>query len=297
MDLNNIYALDKNLIAAAFDRAAREYEARAVLQFTVAERMIERLDLFKIKPRLIVDVGSGSGHGARLLARYYKGSQVIALDLSTGMLMQARRLAPRFRSPFRYVSGDAECLPIEGTCVDMIYSNLTLQWCNDLDRAFGEFRRVLKPSGLLLFSTFGPDTLKELRASWATVDDKVHVHHFIDMHDLGDALIRAGFSSPVMDVENFTLTYRDLTSLMRDLKALGASNVSLGRRQTLTGKNAFGKVAGAYEAYRRDQCLPATHEVVYGHAWAPERHTRPQDGSTVASFPISRISRIKDRRY
>jgi malonyl-CoA O-methyltransferase len=158
---------------------------------------------------------------------------------------------------------------------------------------FHEFKRVLKPNGLLMFSTFGPDTLKELRSSWAEIDKRTHVHTFFDMHDIGDALIRAGLSGPVLDVEHFTLTYKDLHALMHDLKVLGASNVSMGRHRGLTGKTTLVKVAQAYERYRRDGVLPATHEVVYGHAWAPEHGARPQDGSTVATFPVARLTRTR----
>jgi len=135
--------------------------------------------------------------------------------------------------------------------------------------------RVLAPGGLLMFSTFGPDTLKELRDAFRSVDRYTHVHRFIDMHDVGDALIACGFADPVMDMEILTLTYADVRELMRDLKAIGAHNVTRGRPATLTGKSQLAKVAQNYEAARRDGRLPATFEVIYGHAWKPQPRVGP----------------------
>lgn len=287
------YRLDKRGIAQAFDRAAAGYEQQAVLQRTVAERMVERLEVVRIKPNWVLDVGGGTGYAARLLSKRYPHARILLLDLSHEMLLEARRRAPRFFSHERYVQGDAEALPLSAASADMIFSSLTLQWCNKLDQVFREFRRILKVDGLVMLSTLGPDTLKELRRSWAEVDDDPHVHAFVDMHDLGDALIRAGFSSPVLDVERFTLTYKDLYALMRDLKALGASNRSMARRRGLTGKTSLAKLQQGYEHHRREGLLPATYEVVYGHAWVPEQDTRPQDGSTVATFPLAELRRSR----
>lgn len=289
------YRLDKRQIALAFNRAAATYEQRAVLQHTVVERMVERLELIKIEPAWLLDVGGGTGYSARLLSRRYKQARILVFDLAHNMLLEARRRAPWFFSRERYVCGDAESLPFARGSVDMIFSNLTLQWCNDLDQVFREFRRALKVNGLLMFSTFGPDTLKELRLSWAEVDEAPHVHAFIDMHDIGDALIRTGFGSPVLDVEYFTLTYQDVYALMRDLKSLGASNRSLARRRGLTSRESLTKVIHAYERYRHEGVLPATYEVVYGHAWVPEYGTRPQDGSTVAIFPLAQLRRSRPK--
>lgn len=291
------YRLDKRGIAQAFDRAAAGYEQQAVLQRTVAERMVERLEVIRIEPDWVLDVGGGTGYAARLLSKRYPRARILLLDLSHEMSLEARRRAPRFFSHERYVQGDAEALPLSATSVDMIFSSLTLQWCNDLDQVFREFRSVLKVNGLVMLSTLGPDTLKELRWSWAEVDDShPHVHAFVDMHDLGDALIRAGFSSPVLDVEHFILTYRDLYALMRDLKALGASNRSMARRRGLTGKRSLAKLQQGYEHYRREGLLPATYEVVYGHAWVPGQDTRPQDGSTVATFPLAELRHSRRER-
>jgi malonyl-CoA O-methyltransferase len=163
----------------------------------------------------------------------------------------------------------------------MVWSNLALQWVNDPPRTFAEMRRVLMPGGLLMFSTFGPDTLKELRQTFGTLDGHAHVNRFLDMHDIGDALMRAGFAAPVMDMEKVTLTYDDLAGLMRDLKALGAHNANQGRGRGLLGKSAWQRLQQQYEALRRDGKLPATYEVVYGHAWKGEKKPAPGEAQVV----------------
>jgi malonyl-CoA O-methyltransferase len=158
-------------------------------------------------------------------------------------------------------------LPLATASVDLVFSNLMLQWCDDVPGALAEVRRVLSPGGLFACSTFGPDTLHELRASWATVDADSHVNRFLDLHDVGDALVRAGFVEPVLDVERVVLTYPDSFALMRDLKAIGAHNATRGRPRGLTGRARMDRMSAAYERFRRDGRVPATFEVLYATAW------------------------------
>ena len=271
--------LDKKAIRTAFTRAATHYDAAAVLQREIADRLLARLDYMRIAPQRVLDLGCGTGYATGLLARRYPRARVAAVDVAPAMagVAQAHAFA---RLPFglgrvlrrsRFVTGDAEALPFADASFDLIFSSLTLQWC-DPDAVFRECRRVLKPGGLLLFTTFGPDTLKELRAAWRAVDSDPHVHAFIDMHDLGDALVRAHFADPVMDVEPLTLTYPDVPGVLRDLKSIGAHNAAAARRATLTGKAHFARFVQAYEVFRRaDGRLPASYETVYGHAFAPTR--------------------------
>lgn len=262
------FLLDRRQLRAAFERAAPDYDAAAVLQREVAGRLLERLELTAIQPVRMLDLGCGTGKNLRALQRFYPQARLVAGDLAFNMLIVARhRFGWWRRLPF--VCMDAARLPFAARSFDLIYCNLALQWCADLDRAFIEMRRVLAPHGLLLFSTFGPDTLKELRAAWREVDTFTHVHRFIDMHDIGDALVRAGFVEPVMDVEYLTLTYADVRSLMTDLKKIGAHNVSAGRPRGLGGRSRLRKLADAYEPFRRQGHLPATYEVAYGTAWTP----------------------------
>ena len=274
--------LEKSRIRTSFDAAADHYDDVAILQREIGNRMLERLDLVKLQPEIILDIGAGTGVCTHLLGKRYTKSCVIAFDLAPNMLKHARQRCGFFQKFFskrHFLCGDVELLPLADNSVDFIFSNATLQWCADLDHTFSELKRVLRPGGLLMFSTFGPDTLKELRQSWNAADINtngpageaaVHVNDFIDMHDIGDAMLRASFSDPVMDVENFILTYPDVYQLMRELKTLGAHNVANNRRHTLTGKTRIKKMVAAYETLRIDGNLPVTYEVVYGHAWAPE---------------------------
>lgn len=288
--------LDKRAVRHAFDRAASTYDAHAVLQREICDRMAERLQFLKFTPHTILDAGCGTGYGSRKLLAHYPKARLVALDIAPAMLRAARsrnpgwqRLLPWLaRSRASYVCGDLESLPLKPAGVDMLWSNLALQWCNDLDAAFAGMHRVLAPDGLLMFSTFGPDTLKELRQAFGQLDGDPHVSRFTDMHDIGDALVRAGFSAPVMDMDIVTLTYDDLASLMRDLKDIGAHNAAAGRRQGLMGKGEWQRLQALYETFRREGKLPATYEVIYGHAWRGEAPL--PDGGQVVKFVDSRHS-------
>jgi malonyl-CoA O-methyltransferase len=251
----------------SFDRAAVTYDAAAVLQADVRRSLLERLDLTQLEPRVVLDVGAATGQGARALKRRYPGAQVIAIDSSAGMLRVAARRRAWFR-PFGLLCADATRLPFADASVDVAFSNLLLPWC-DPDALFAELRRVLAPRGLLTLTGLGPDTLKELRAAWAAVDGHVRVGEFLDMHDVGDALVRAGFAAPVLDVERYTLRYSDVHALAADLKATGARNGATARLKGLTSPRKFAAMQRAYEAHREDGRLPATCEVVFAQAWAP----------------------------
>ena len=286
--MNDVYRIDKARVRASFDRAAQSYDAAAVLQKEVRERMLSRLDIIKIAPQTIVDAGCGTGHASVALAKRFAASHVISLDIALGMLKKTRASQPPIMHWMKRMLGlsrqnvlcaDIENLPLAAGSVDLVWSNLAVQWCNDLDLAFKESHRVLQPGGLLMFSTFGPDTLKELRLAATADPDYVHVSRFIDMHDIGDALVRAGFTAPVLDVEHFVLTYDDVIGVMRDLKAIGAHNAAEGRRRGLEGKGFLHKLTEGYERFRQDGKLPATFEVVYGHAWKPEPGIQAADGS------------------
>lgn len=291
--MSEAFYTDKARVRASFERAAASYDGAAVLQREVSDRMGERLQLIRHAPLTVLDAGCGTGYGAAALRARYPQARVIELDLAHAMLLASRErqqaeagfLGRWLKKPAPQVCADIEALPLADASVDMIWSNLALQWLNEPDRVFAEFQRVLKPDGLLMFSTLGPDTLFELRTAFAGLDRATHVNQFIDMHDIGDALSRAGFAQPVMDMEKIVMTYGRVRDVMRDLKAIGAHNATAGRRQGLTGKHFWQQVEAAYEAFRRDGVLPATYEVVYGHAWrgAPRSKTLP-DGRQVVEF-------------
>lgn len=289
--------LDRRAVRAAFARAAARYDAAAVLQREIAERLLARLDYMRLAPQAILDLGCGTGYATPRLARRYRAARVVGADLASAMLRAARaRSQPRL--PFglgerfsrcRFLVADAETLPFADRSFDLVYSNLMLQWC-DPERVFRECRRVLRPGGLLLFTSFGPDTLQELRAAWRAVDTQAHVHEFLDMHDVGDTLARVRFADPVMDVEQLTLSYPDVGGVLRDLKDIGAHNAAATRSPGLTGKTRFARFRAAYEAYRgSDGRIPASYEVVYGHAWAPLTEPRPRSSEVV--IPFSQIGR------
>jgi malonyl-CoA O-methyltransferase len=293
-DDGDAYALDALAVRRAFDRASSTFDAAAVLHGEVRDNLLARLDLMAVTPGVAMDIGTGTGHGAKALIRRYPKALVIALDVAPRMLLAAAQRQSWLRR-FARVCGDAERLPLAAGSVDLILSNLMLQWC-DLDAVFAECRRVLAPRGLLSFTTLGPDTLRELRSAWGAVDSRTHVHRFIDMHDIGDALVRAGFASPVLDVERYTLSYLDTRRVAADLKATGAHNAARGRPRGLTGRHRFAQVQAAYEAYRQDGRLPATYEVVFGHAWAPAG-AAPRPASAGASVSLEEIKQqLRARR-
>jgi malonyl-CoA O-methyltransferase len=284
------FRIDAARVRRSFGRAAPGYDAAAVLQARVRAELLERLELVQLQPALVLDLGAGPGQATIELKRRYRASQVVALDLAEGMLREAKRRQTLLRR-FHRVCADAAALPVRDGSADLVFSNLMLQWCNDPDAVFRECRRVLKPGGLLTFTTFGPDTLVELRRAWAEADGRTHVNRFIDMHDLGDALLRAGLAEPVMDVERFTLTYAEVRDLMRDLKGIGARNATAGRPKGLTGKATLAAMVGAYETRRCEGRLPATFEVVYGQAWCPVAAPRHAEQGGEIRVPVSRIGR------
>ncbi len=288
------HTLEKRWLRRSFERAASSYDGCAVLQREVCERMYSRLIYIKHDPVFILDAGSGTGFGSRKLQEHYQQATLIPLDIALSMHIQARTHQPEStilpkwlewlstgkRSRQYPVCADIEQLPLRDACVDMIWSNLALQWCNDLKQTFSEAYRALSAGGLLMFSTFGPDTLKELRQAFKTADRYHHVNRFTDMHDIGDLLVHCGFSLPVMDMEYVTLTYDDVRDIMHDLKAIGAHNVTHGRQRGLMGKGIWQQVTAQYETLRQQGKLPATYEIVYGHAWKPESRPSPLKAST-----------------
>ena len=253
-------ALDARAARRRFGRAAAGYEGAARLESEVAARLSERLDVVKIAPHRILDAGSGPGRDARALAKRFAGKEVIALDYALPMLPRPRFFDRLLRRGVVPLVADMERLPLEAGSVELVWSNMALHWLNDPLAAFREFSRVLVPDGLVMFSTLGPDTLKELRAAGA--DSRVHA--FIDMHDLGDMLVAAGLTSPVMEMEVLTIDYRSGARLLDDLRASGQTNARADRPRGLAGRRFGERLRAALEATPR-----ITYEVVYGHAWKP----------------------------
>ena len=284
-------SFDPRHVRRAFSRAAASYDAAAALQREVEKRLLESLDYLEDRqPQVVLDVGSGTGHATAAMKKRWPKAQVIALDLAEPMLREAKKQAGWWK-PFTRVCADAQALPLLDQSVDVIYSNLCLQWVEDLPAVFAGFRRVLKPGGLLLCSTFGPETLIELRDAFSQADAVPHVSRFAPIAQFGDALMMAGFRDPVLDRDLFTLTYDDLPALMAELRALGATNARLDRRRALTGPGRFKAAAAAYEPMRRaDGKLPSSWDVIYAHAWAPQAGAPIREqGQDIAAVPLSAI--------
>jgi len=289
--------VDARAVRRAFGRAAATYDASAVLQREVGSRMSQRLDYVKLAPAAILDAGCGTGEAVGELAARYPGARVVALDVALPMVAAARRRSRTGRTVLRrllrplagghatrapsFVCGDINALPFAGVSVDLVWSNLALQWVNDLPRAFAEFRRVLTVGGLLSFTTFGPDTLREVRAAFAGLDASTHTNRFVDMHDIGDMLVNAGFADPVMDMEHVTLTFESPRALVAELKAIGATNRTRGRPRALMGRARWSRAMQRLQALARDGRIPATFEVVYGHAWKVAPRTTPEGHAIV----------------
>ncbi len=280
---------DSRQLRRAFGRAAPNYAAVAVLQREVESRLLEQLDYVETAPARVLDIGSGPGIASTALRRRWPKAEVVSLDLALPMLQQQR--GGWLRKPLR-INADAQALPIVEQSIDLIFSSLCLQWVEDLPATLAGFRRVLRPGGMLLFSTFAEQTLIELRDAFAATDDApTHVSPFLPLQRIGDAVLAAGFRDPVVDADRFTLTYRDPRELMRELRAIGANNALTTRRRSLTGKARMQRALAAYERERQpDGRLPATWEVGYVHAWGPQPGQPIRSGNVdVASFPAAAL--------
>ncbi|MDJ0880773.1 MAG: malonyl-ACP O-methyltransferase BioC [Gammaproteobacteria bacterium] len=268
MDLLNPPRLDKKAIKKSFNRSARSYDKSAVLQAEILNRLLERLQYIKLEPRVVLDLGCGTGQAIRGLKKRYPKAHVLALDMADEMLSCARQQYGMFERKW-LVNADMEQLPLCNNSVDLVFSNLALQWSNDLHQALNEFKRVGRAGGLLMFTTFGVNTLKEMRHSFMKIDPATpRVHQFMDMHDIGDMMVAAGLAEPVMDMESLTMKYQTFTDLTADLKAIGATNAESTRSRGLMTAHKLNRLQEAYESIAYiDNHYQATYEVIYGHAW------------------------------
>lgn len=257
---------DKESIAQSFDQLAANFEANALLQQEVASRLFERLELMNVSPKNVLDAGCGTGYCSRILKKRYPKSKITAIDLSLGMIEQAKSLNGFF-SKVDYQVADIEQLPFDTNSFDVVFSNMAVHWLKDQKKLFVELNRVLKPGGLLIFSTLGPDTLIELSETWQQIDDNTRLWNFYDMHIIGDHVYNASFDNTVIDRDVITLTYKTFKGLINDLKSVGARKLLVPSRTPLT-KFRWQKLKQTYNQFRWDDGqLPLTTEVVYGHAW------------------------------
>ena len=283
--------LDQRQVRRGFDRAAASFDAAAALPAEVRTRLLGSLDyLDDTVPAVVLDLGSGTGHAAAAMKKRWPKSQVLALDLSLPMLRESRRQAGWWR-PFPRLCADARALPLADGSVDLVFANLSLAWMEDLPAVFAGLRRVLRPGGLLLCSSFGPETLGELQAAFTGEHEPPQPIPLLPIAGFGDAMVAAGFRDPVLDRDLFTLTWPDLRALLRELRATGMGNALARRRRGLTGRGRFAAASAACEALRDEQGrLPSTWEVIYAHAWAPAPGAPIREGGhDVASVPLAQI--------
>lgn len=283
------FALRSQDVRRRFDRAAAHFDTADFVHRFTRDGLLARLQPMLIEPKTIVDLGSATGSATRLLARRFRRAHVIAADLSLGMLEQARNKRSWFHRTSA-VQAHAAALPFAQQSVDVVFANLLLPWLSDPSATFAEVARVLRKDGLLTFATLGPDSLSEVRRAWREVDDDVHVHRFLDMHDLGDAAVRAGLRDPVLDVDRLVVTYQDAATLFRDLTHIGGRNSLQHRDRSLGGVDRFHAMVSALNAQRQDGLLKLDLELVYGHCWG--QGPRLRDGEVRVD-----ATRIAKRRY
>ena len=278
--------LDSTAARRAFARAAPAYDEYAVLQREVASRLIERLDFCRYEPADVLDLGCATGFASRALAERYPASRILALDWSRPMLARLEAGSGGVHA----VCADMHELPLSTASVDLAFSNLALSWGRDVPLIFSELRRVMRPGAMLVFTCYGPDTLLELKTAWRSVDRDARVHEFPDMHDIGDELVSAGFLEPVMDMEPLTLEYVDALSLLRELRATGQVNLAADRPRGLLGRRRFERMLQALERFRKGDRYPASFEIIYGTAFAPQegQPVRTPAGD-VATFSIDAL--------
>ncbi len=290
------FLIDRRALRRSFSRAAPQYERNAHLQRRVRSDLLDRLQFFAIEPGCVLDLGAASCASTQQLRERFPRARVLGLDVAEGML----RAMPAARWPWQRgavlrVCADAAALPLQSHCADLVFSNLMLQWCDRPDVVFGEIARVLRPGGLLLFSTFGPDTLGELRSAWAAADERSHVSVFIDMHELGHHIMRAGLAEPVLDVEHHRLHYADVRALMQELRQLGAQHATQDRARGLMGRQRLARMLEAYGRQREPAGFPATFEVICGAAFAGDgtAHSGASRESQPGEFavPLSALRR------
>jgi malonyl-CoA O-methyltransferase len=278
--------LNPRTVRLAFDRVASLYDGHAALEQEVASRLLDRLEFHRLTPQRIVDLGCGTGQASAGLKNRFRKAEVIGLDSSQAMLVQLRRRSRVLRR-LRAVCADMSALPLADQSSELLFSNLALQWCPDPASLFAEFRRVLTPGGMLLFSSLGPGSLRELRAAWVAADGTAQTMEFVDILQVGDALMAAGFQEPVMDAERITVSYPDIDSLLRELKATGTSGFLQGQSSLAEAK---GDLEKAYEPFRKEGRYPVTYEIIYGTAFGPQQgQPRKTSQGDVVTFSVESL--------
>lgn len=279
----------KKEICKAFNLHANEYLQAAKVQQAIGEHLFERLDFLKMQPLNVLDLGCGPGLFTKQLKRRYRDAHVIGVDFAHQMLQCAQKKQGWLRTS-SFVNADMAQLPFKDAQFDLVFSNQVIHWASSLPELFREVNRILRPGGCFMFSTLGPDTFLELRQAFKQADSRAHVNDFLDMHDVGDCLVKEAFVDPVMDMDNLTALYPSLSTLLKTLKAQGVRNVHANRNPGLTGKKSWSVFEAAMRMYMTENNkIPLTYEVVYGHAWKGLQRRTSQ--GIEAYFPIQQLKK------
>lgn len=281
----------KSEIRNSFDKAAKHYEQEAKIQYEIGLRLFERLDYMRLDPAYILDIGCGTGAFSKMLVKKYPKAKIVSLDLSWDMLQKAQKKQSLWKK-WPLLNADMLQLPFLDGVFDLVFANQALHWSLSWSAVLSEINRVMKAEACLLFSTLGPDTFKEIRQSWSTVDKHAHTNQFTDMHDIGDFLLAEYFLDPVMDMEMLTMHYSSLTKLLKSIKSQGVRNINQARNVTLTGKKAWSTFQQNYQALcTQEGKYPLSYEVLYGHAWKGNKQAQKDDSTQFIS--IDKIKRLQ----
>tara|TARA_B100000787_G_scaffold150662_1_gene123337 strand:+ start:259 stop:1059 length:801 start_codon:yes stop_codon:yes gene_type:complete len=260
--------IDKDYKRKVFDRHAKTYDQYSSLQNKISDNLFKKLDLIELKPNLILDLGCGTGRNGRIMKEKYKNIKIINYDFSVNMLLEAKKKQYKILdNKSDFVCGDIEELSFSENTFDVIWSTSSLQWCNNLSDIFKKAKVILKPGGLFIFSTFGPNTLFELRNITKKISNYQKTNNFLGALSIEDKLINEGFIDPIVDSEEFCLTYKDINKLFLDLRKIGATSGFKNRKIGLSGKSFLKLISDGYKEYSYDGIFPATYEAIYGYAW------------------------------
>ena len=258
--------LDSKHVRRRFERAAASFDDADFVHAATREGLLARLQPLVVDASTVMDLGSATCGASQALSKRFRRAHVISVDLAHAMLRQGYKKRAWF-SRSSFVQATAAALPFSEQSVDVVFANLLLPWVDDPNQVFSEIARVLRKGGVFAFATLGPDSLLEIRRAWSDVDNHEHVNRFLDMHDLGDGLVNAGFADPVLDVDRLSISYDSVEKLFADLTAMGGRNSLQQRNHSLVGKQRFRQMTESLRSSGSDGKITLDLELVFGHCW------------------------------
>lgn len=279
--------IDTSAVRARFNRVASCYESASFIEERLAADLLNRLNFMSLAPKTILDLGTGTGRCARAMAQRYPEANIVGVDFASAMIEQAQH--EHNSGNIIYSLADAHVLPFAPDSFDLVISNALFPFIADIDTVFQQVQKILTKRGCFIFTTFGPDTLYELRHTWSMISDAPHVLPFMDMHDVGDALIASGLVEPLLDRDTLTVTYQDVSKMFLELKNAGLTNCLTDREKGLLGKNTYKKLLTTYPFDTSKNCYPVTLEVIYGLAWQSEQLIQQTVHGNEIHIPVSSL--------